>query len=459
MSKILIIDDSDISANQLSRQLMSQYFDIVRINSSQNSIEAISVDIFKAVIIDAIMSGELAFELCTKIKASFPQMPVFIVSPIFSNEAKLKALRVGAEDYIAKPFDLDLFITRLRYAIKTKDDLEQLLSRNKNSDLSALINNKMDFASASIILVDDDIAESTYIREILEDKVASLVIVENLTALTDEVIAKSEVIIASGYLVNNFGVEICSKIKNDVRFNEKSFMLLVSQDDDELLKEAYKAGINEFAVTPLSSEAFLIRLRKLLNITRFKKQLVGKLINELNLAIVDPLTNLYNRRYFDNKTVNIIAGQISEQKPLSLMIADIDKFKTVNDTYGHLMGDQVLIEAANRLKDAVAENGGVYRFGGEEFVVLLEGKTLEEAASLAELIRQNIAKDKFKISSEPFEIPVTISLGVATLNDRDTEISSLIARADQGLYQAKDAGRNKVMVITGDEQINHQSQI
>jgi len=436
---------------------MSQYFDIVRITTTQNPIEAISSDIFKAVIIDAMIAGDLAFELCTNIKNYFPQMPVFMISPLFSNEAKLHSLRVGAEDYIAKPFDLDLFVTRIRYAIKIKDDLDQLISRNKNSDLSALINSKMDFASANIILIDDDIAESTYIKEILEGKVASLTVVENLTELTNEMIASSEVVIASGYLVSNFGVEICSKIKNDIRFNEKSFMLLVEQDDDELLKEAYKAGINEFAVTPLSDEAFLIKLRRLLNIANFKKQLVGKLINELNLAIVDPLTGLYNRRYFDNKTVNVIANHLANNKPLSLMMADIDKFKSVNDTYGHLMGDQVLIEAAKRMKDTVAEKGGVFRFGGEEFLVLLEGVDLEESTNLAELIRQNIVNDKFPISTAPFEISVTISIGVAILLPSDTTINSLIERADQGLYQAKDTGRNRIVVIASGEQDTLQS--
>lgn len=445
MSKILIIDDSDISAAQLSKQLISQYFDIYRITSSQNPIEALLADIYKAVIIDALLVGNLAFDTCKNIKDKFPQMPIFIFSPLYSEESKIKTLKCGAEDYIVKPFNLDLFITRLRYAIKTKDDLDLLISRNKNLDLTVLANDKMNFASSNTILIDDDIAEANYIKELLENKVASLKIAENLADLNDEIIAKSEVVIASGYLINHYGVEICSKIKNDPRFNEKSFMLLVAQDDDQLLIEAYKAGINEFTTTPLNGEAFLIKLRRLLNIAYFKKQLLGKLITELDLAIVDPLTGLYNRRHFDNKTLNLIAKCRADNIGLSLMIADIDKFKTVNDTYGHLMGDRVLIETAKRIKEAAAGKAGVYRFGGEEFVILLENTTLEAAVNLAEAIRLKIAAEKFKISLEPYEIPITISIGVTGLTTADLKIDSLIERADQGLYQAKDLGRNRVV--------------
>jgi two-component system cell cycle response regulator len=448
MSKILIIDDSDISANQISKQLVSQYFDVLRIDSRADSIQVIRDDIFKAVIVDAMLVNEQAFSICRSIKENFPQMPVFIVSPIYSIDAKIKTLQSGAEDYIAKPFNLDLFVTRLRYAIKTKDELDQLIARNKNSDLTLLTNNSMIFANTNIILIDDDIAEANYIKEILSGKIASLHIVETINELTENMISESEVIIASGYLVNHFGVEICSKIKNDPRFNEKSFMLLVEQDDETLLNESYKAGINEFATTPLNAEAFLIKLRRLLNITYFKKQLLGKLISELNLAIIDPLTGLYNRRHFDNKTTHLISKQQANNIPCALMIADIDKFKSVNDTYGHLIGDQVLIETSKRLKEIVSDIGSVYRFGGEEFVVLLENATLQQATNIAEKIRMRIAGTEFKITAKPYDIPVTISIGVTSLYKEDLKINNLIERADQALYQAKNSGRNKVCSIS-----------
>lgn len=447
MSKILIIDDSEMSSTQLSKHLISQYFDVVRITTKQNPLEAIAGDIYKVVIIDSTIINDLGYQLCAEIKQHFPQMPIFMLSPIYDTESRIKALKSGAEDLITKPYDFELFVSRLRYIIKIRDDIDVLLTRNKNSDLSALLDSNFDIEKANIILIDDDIAETLYIKGILDNKVASLNIVENISELSDEIISSAHIIIASGYLINNFGVEVCIKLKNDRRFNDKPILLLVQQDDDDLLKEAYKAGINEFIITPINSEIFIIKLNRLLNILNFKRKLLGTLIHELDLAIEDPLTGLYNRRHFDNKTANLISESRQNGAAISIAIADIDKFKAVNDTYGHLVGDQVLVETAKRLKNSAEKKGTVFRFGGEEFIILFEGIAQSEASNLAEAIRQDIEKNKFKITVPPYELNITISLGVTTLLSTDTDMTTLIQRSDQGLYKAKESGRNKVVVV------------
>lgn len=165
-----------------------------------------------------------------------------------------------------------------------------------------------------------------------------------------------------------------------------------------------------------------------------------------------PLTKLYNYRYFENLLTQEYEKLYRfERKSLSLIILDIDHFKTVNDTYGHQSGNEILIELANRLSSLVAGRGTVARYGGEEFVALLPDMTKEETFKMAELIRQTIANWQFTLTqsleqdNKQQKIKITVSIGVATAPEDAEDSMALIRHADRALYVgAKRAGRNRV---------------
>jgi len=153
----------------------------------------------------------------------------------------------------------------------------------------------------------------------------------------------------------------------------------------------------------------------------------------------DPLTGLANRRAF-SRTLDLAIGQAQALgSPLSVAIVDIDHFKSINDLHGHAEGDRVLQSLGAMLLATEAARGRVARFGGEEFVRLLPGRTLAEAAREAEYLREAVA-------SMPTGLPVTISIGVAALHTGE-DASSLLSRADQALYQAKREGRDRVCAL------------
>ncbi|WP_328822033.1 sensor domain-containing diguanylate cyclase [Neobacillus sedimentimangrovi] len=162
------------------------------------------------------------------------------------------------------------------------------------------------------------------------------------------------------------------------------------------------------------------------------------------------LTKLYNFRYFQNVlTEEFQKLSSSELKFLSLIILDIDHFKSINDTYGHQSGNEILIEMAQRIESLVGKRGTVARYGGEEFVILLPNVSKAEAVSLAELIRQSVANWPFilhqTIVKEPQQVKITTSIGVATAPEDAEDAQSLIRHADRALYVgAKRAGRNRV---------------
>jgi two-component system cell cycle response regulator len=167
------------------------------------------------------------------------------------------------------------------------------------------------------------------------------------------------------------------------------------------------------------------------------------------IGLTDPLTGVNNRRFFDQRLTEEIARAIRSAAPLSCLLLDIDKFKQINDTYGHQTGDHVLINVAALIKKQMRGSDVLARYGGEEFVALLINASSEEAIEIAERVRRNIAAHKFAVSTKR-EHPVTISIGVATLfenkssTDANILADELINRADQALYTAKDTGRNRV---------------
>ncbi len=159
-------------------------------------------------------------------------------------------------------------------------------------------------------------------------------------------------------------------------------------------------------------------------------------------AITDPLTGLLNRRGFEMRTEQVLGA--TQQQPIAAIMLDIDHFKRVNDSYGHLFGDKVIRVLADLIKTHVGNNGIAARLGGEEFGILLPNAGVESALSLAETIRQSMENGKIssKQKNEDFT-NVTVSLGVA-IRQASENYTRLLDRADQALYQSKQSGRNRV---------------
>jgi len=165
-----------------------------------------------------------------------------------------------------------------------------------------------------------------------------------------------------------------------------------------------------------------------------------------HLSEVDELTGLYNRRYMDKSLNDEWKRHFRNDSLLSLIYIDIDHFKEYNDTYGHNVGDNVLIEAANIFKQSARRSTDkVVRFGGEEFALILPQTDNSEAISIAEELRQNIAQRKIEHSGSKISDVLTVSVGVATIHPNRTEpIDKLKNEADKALYNAKELGRNRV---------------
>ncbi len=196
----------------------------------------------------------------------------------------------------------------------------------------------------------------------------------------------------------------------------------------------------EEAVALLASENLALQAALAAERKRCAELLLA-LESQSQAAITDPLTGLYNRRAMDQHLNALWAGQIT--MPLSVLMLDIDDFKRINDTYGHPSGDQVIRQVAETLRRCLRAEDNAFRYGGEEFMVLLPNTPLEGAIRVAESIRGRIEALNMAHHEDGL-VQCTVSLGVAARQDREDR-DSLFQRADRALYQAKSGGRNRVV--------------
>jgi diguanylate cyclase (GGDEF)-like protein len=239
------------------------------------------------------------------------------------------------------------------------------------------------------------------------------------------------------------GPTICGKLREQHDRPYTYVILVTSRDRREDLLAGLDAGADDYVIKPFDPTELELRLRIGQRIVQLQEQLIAARDAFEYQAAHDSLTGLWNRR----AVLDLLAKELSrarrEHGPLSVVIVDIDKFKNINDTHGHLAGDSVLCEVAETIQASVRAYDSVGRYGGEEFIIVIPGSDLDHAAQQAERLRAGIESKTFNVDGKG--IGVTISLGVAQVDpSRDPDLDSIVRRADEALYEAKRLGRNRV---------------
>jgi diguanylate cyclase (GGDEF)-like protein len=234
-------------------------------------------------------------------------------------------------------------------------------------------------------------------------------------------------------------------------------LMITGLEDQQSVDQAFEVGAADYITKPIHWAVLRRRVRRLIQQSQLYRQLedTNQKLEEVNqtlqrLASVDGLTQVANRRCFDEALIHEWQRISREQGPLSLILVDIDYFKRYNDTYGHLAGDKCLKVVAQSISRAVHRPADlVARYGGEEFVVLLPGTTLAGANQVAESIKAAVKKLNLDHSSSPLGEKITLSLGIASLSpSQHSSPMTLIKSADKALYLAKESGRDRICMLT-----------
>lgn len=218
-------------------------------------------------------------------------------------------------------------------------------------------------------------------------------------------------------------------------------ILLTGKDTREDMETAVDAGVDDFLTKPFDMFELSARLRSAERVLDLQEGLLQAHEQLREQATHDHLTGLWNRSGVLEQLATELERAVRDLKPLSIAMADIDNFKSVNDRHGHNAGDMVLREAAVRMRSVLRTYDGLGRYGGEEFLMLLPGCDVTAAVDIAERARIAVAAEPVRVDA--LELPMSISVGIAC-TDISVEPKVLIAAADEALYRAKARGRNRV---------------
>jgi two-component system, cell cycle response regulator len=448
-ARVLVVDDIIPNLKLLEARLTAEYFDVVTATSGQEALEICERGECDLVLLDVMMPGMDGFEVCRRLKSN-PEtlhLPVVMVTALDQTADRVRGLEAGADDFLTKPIDEIALIARVRSLARLKFVMDELRNRAETSatlGVSSAISHALDDGQGGRILVVEDRPHSAQrILTALRGRYQVDIESEAHQALFTAAERDYELIIVSLGLADFDGLRICSQLRSLDRTRHTPILSLADLEDRQRVLRGLDLGVNDYLARPIDANEMLARVRTQVRRKRYADALRSNVKTAMELAVIDPLTGLNNRRYLETHLLGLMEQAAHNGRPLSLMMLDVDFFKKVNDTYGHDAGDEVLKTFAARVKRKVRGADLMCRLGGEEFVVVMPDTKLDIAQRVGERIRAAVAASPFAIDNGARAIAVTVSIGVANSMGRESP-DAFLRRADQALYLSKGAGRNRV---------------
>ncbi len=480
--RILLIDDSKTQLVSLQMSFEKDGFDVITAGDGIEGVSRAIADRPDIVISDIMMPELNGYQLCRLLKndKKTSHIPIILLTSLDQKQDRFWGIRAGADRYLVKSSELSTLKEATNELLKNTVDYsaEKVEEEGKSS-----VNKNMDWHSIKSSvnhLLDKLLFESTLSSE--ARLLANFIynkddLLKELAALVNSLIDYTCLCLC---LFDKKGTKIYFDLKQPLPEDElkkiKEYVFAVANDNNKkksvetsLINKSLKIDNNvngkivSRLISPLNTHgecigylsfhankenAFTPESENIINLLAHDFSMVFELMllyEEIKeLSITDGLTALYNKHYF----TEIFGKEFERTKrfknDLSLIVMDLDHFKSINDTYGHLQGDSVLKEIGLIIKKSVREVDFTARYGGEEFVILAINTDIKNTEILAEKIRKNIEDHSFKSDKKPLKM--TSSFGVASVTNDISNNLDLIKKADDALYQAKKGGRNRVCV-------------
>ncbi|CAK0780188.1 two-component system, cell cycle response regulator [Gammaproteobacteria bacterium] len=439
-AQLLIVDDEPFNIEILVGIFEDDYDIIIAVDGTQ------VIDLARStrpdlILLDVMMPGMSGYEVCARLKQDpdTNEIPVIFISGLGEEQAEAQGLDAGAADYVTKPISPGIVRRRVSKQIALKkayDEIKRSLS---------LLNATLEATTDAILAVGLDGIWNLYNQQFID-----------LWQITKEIIATKDDGAALSYVLN--------QLEDADNFLRKVHELYTTPNAKSFDTLKFKDGriVERFSMPQYIDGKVVGRVWSFRDVTARKA--MEEQVHQL--AFYDTLTKLPNRRLLNDRLDQAMASSKRTGLYGALMFLDLDNFKPLNDTHGHVVGDLLLIEVSNRLKATVRETDTVARFGGDEFVVVLSGLDADRAESAAKTC---LIADKIRVAlAEPYLLTIreegevlrtirhhcTSSIGAALFINQETSQKDILNRADIAMYQAKELGRNRAVVYPEE---NHQA--
>lgn len=450
---ILVVDDVPANVKLLEAKLTNEYYDVITAKDGFEAIEQTKAKKPDLILLDVMMPGIDGFETCKRLKQDpdVSHIPVVMVTALSEPSDRVAGLEAGADDFITKPINDTALFARVRSLVRIKVLIDELRLRDKSgsqlgmsaSDFSL----NLDVSGSKLMLIDDDVVQVRRIKEKLTAGGYDVTHFEDhKQALEFARTAEMDLILISTQLADVDGLRLSTQFKAIEQVRHVPIVMLVEEDEQHLMLKGLELGVNDYLLTPVDFNEMFARIKTQIRRKKYQEALKSNYQEATAMAVTDGLTKLYNRHYLDTHLKNLVRQSGEQGRALSVVIMDMDHFKSVNDTYGHASGDEVLKSLADIIVKTMRSADLAARYGGEEFVVLMPETDAIRAYEAAERLRKGVEATPFVIPDPASPIRKTVSIGCATMEKNDTP-ETLLKRADVALYEAKTSGRNKVLPL------------
>jgi two-component system cell cycle response regulator len=451
-ARILVVDDVAANVKLLEARLSAEYFDVMTALNGQEALAICERSECDIVLLDVMMPNMDGFDVCRRLKLNptTHHIPVIMVTALDQPSDRVKGLEAGADDFLTKPVSDIALIGRVRSLVRLKMMTDELRMRALTSREIGIENPAREAIADTgrggrVLLVDDRKSSYERLAAMLADEQKIDVEPDQSEALFRAAEGNYDVLIVSLGLQNFDGLRLCSQVRSLERTRNLPLLAIAEPEDNSRLVRGLEIGVNDYLIRPIDKNEMLARVRTQVRRRRYTERLRDNVQMSIEMAITDALTGLHNRRYMESHLSTLVEQAASRGKPLTVLVLDIDYFKSVNDTHGHDAGDEVLREFSQRLKKSIRGIDLACRYGGEEFVVVMPETDMAVATMVAERLRRRIASEPFPISQGANAVEVTISIGLAARHSASDNAANILKRADQALYRAKRDGRNRVV--------------
>lgn len=384
-------------------------------------------------------------------------IPVIVVSASTCAEDRMSALEAGADDIFFKPYDDQLLMSRVRNLLRRRQEMPDL-PLVADTRLMGMAEPQGDFAPPGLIALVSDRADAALrlrreVSPLMRDSFVILGVVDALARVAPGRESADIYVIDVTNGQADKGLRLLSDLRSRSATCHAGICMVTQSGATKEALTAFDLGANEIVDEAMTADEIALRLRIILRGKRRADHARARLQDDLRLAMIDPLTGLFNRRYAMAKLVTMAQHAQIIEKPFAVLIADLDRFKSVNDRFGHAAGDRVLIEVGQRLSAGLRSDDLLARVGGEEFLIALPDTELDDALSIANRLCARLHESPILLQGGEC-LPVTMSVGVAVGDPSSSEwhgtnldyVSSIMDCADQALLASKTAGRNTVSI-------------
>jgi len=450
--KILIVDDDPLNVKLLEANLSCEDYIVFSAHDGSAALEEVETIQPDLILLDIMMPGIDGYEVTRRLKTSAKtrDIPIILITSLTGIDDKNKGMQAGADEFLNKPVNTTELLARVKSLIRLKKYHEQLKSRNK-SEVS-FVRPTQSIASSIpekempvVLLAEDNEKDLRLLRAYLNGQSYQIKYVRTgEEALSFCLKQKADLLILDVILPGINGFDVCRQLKNNDATRKIQILMVTSLNDLESRIKGIEFGADDFLIKPIHKDEFIVRVRALLRKKSYLDMLSKKYESTLYAAITDKLTCLYNREYLNHFLDYEIKRCDRQNQTMGLVMLEIDDFKTVNDTYGHLAGDRTLEKFGTLIKNQIREIDLAARYEREEFAVVLPYVNQVQAEGIAERIRKTVSAFDFFNQQEGPALKITISLGIALYPEHAKTVADLIEKAGKALYCAKKDGKNIV---------------